>query len=387
MKVGFVIDDHMGRAGGVQEAVRGLRRYLVAHGHSTVIFSGGGGPPQPGVVPLGVSIPFRGSGSSTSFPVTLETPGQLRALLEREAVDVLHVTAPYSPTLSGRFLLQSRAANVMNFHVTIEPEWFLRSLGAIVARVQSRSLRRFHARLAVSGVAACTGNVLYGGEYTVVPDGVAVDELRPPANRVVRADGEGVTILYAGRLEVRKGVAYLLRAVARLQQQMPDVRLLIGGNGPEREALQRLAGELELTNVQFLGYVPADDFPALLHSADIFCAPATHAECFGRVLIEAMAAGLPVVASLNAGYSEVLSSHPGNLLVPPADDRALAAALYLLAAAPAYRAELGEQNIEEAQRYSWEHVGASIVEVYHEAIEARKAECAMRMLKGVACEW
>lgn len=369
MKIGFVIDDHMSRAGGVQEAVRGLRQYLVGQGHATVIFSGGGGRPEPGVVPLGLSVPFHGSGSSSSFPLTLQTPGQLRALLAREACDVLHVTAPYSPTLSGRLLAQSRAANVMNFHVTIEPAWFLRSLG-VLARAQRRSLGRFHARLAVSHVAARAGRTLYGGAYTVVPDGVDVERFRPPRDQAGRDNADGVTILYVGRLEERKGVAHLLRAVARLQAQTPGVRLCIGGNGPEREALERLAGELALTDVQFLGYVPGDDLPGLLHSADIFCAPATHAECFGRVLIEAMAAGLPVVAAANAGYAEVLAAHPGNLLAPPGDDRALAGALQALAAAPAYRRALGKRNVMAAQRYRWENVGAAIVEVYQQALIA-----------------
>lgn len=355
----------MGRAGGVQEAVRGLRRYLLAHGHSTVIFSGGGGPPEEGVFPLGLSVPFKGSGSSSSFPLTLETPQRLRALLMKEACDILHVTAPYSPTLSGRLLLQSQAVHVMNFHVTIEPEWLLHSLGRL-ARVQRRSLGRFDARLAVSHVAARAGRVLYGGDYRVVPDGVDVDFYRPPATRPVAHDG--CTILHLGRLEERKGVAHLVRAVARLQAQTAGIRLLIGGNGPEREALERLVGELGLSEVRFLGYVPTAELPGLFHQADIFCGPATHAECFGRVLVEAMAAGLPVVAAANAGYAEVLDAHPGNLLVPPGDDRALAGALQILVGAPAYRRELGARNLWGAQRYSWANVGAAIEETYHEAI-------------------
>ncbi|MDQ5852650.1 MAG: glycosyltransferase family 4 protein, partial [Chloroflexota bacterium] len=236
MKIGLVIDDHMGRAGGVQEYMRGLRRYLVAQGHTTVIFAGGGGPPEPGVVPLGISIPARGSGSSTSIPLTLETPRRLRALLDHEACDVLHISSPYSPTLSGRLLAQSRAAHVMNFHVSIEPPWYLHSLG-LLARTQHRSLRRFHARMAVSRAAEQTAKVLYGGDYVIVPDGIEVERFHPPAGRPrgARSHDEGTTILYVGRLDQRKGVAHLLRAAARLQDRMSGVRLQIGGDGPERE--------------------------------------------------------------------------------------------------------------------------------------------------------
>jgi phosphatidylinositol alpha-mannosyltransferase len=111
----------------------------------------------------------------------------------------------------------------------------------------------------------------------------------------------------------------------------------------------------------------------LLHRADLFCAPATHAESFGIVLLEAMAAGLPIVAAANAGYAEVLAAHPGNLLVRPGDDRSLAGALASLAAAPAYRSEIGRRNLAAAQNYSWDAVGSAILKVYDSALMLRRA--------------
>jgi phosphatidyl-myo-inositol alpha-mannosyltransferase len=369
VKIGFVLDDHMGRPGGVQEYVRGLRSYLERMGHRTVIFCGGGGPPEPGVIGIGYSLPMRGSGSSTSVPLTLARPGTLERLLRREACDVLHVMAPFSPTLSGRLLAHSCAAHIMTFLVAIEPPWYRRLLG-ILASAQVRSLRRFHHRVAISHAAEHSAQALYGGAYRIVPVGVDIERFQPAVVEGARApDEQATTILYLGRLEHRKGVRTLLRAVARLQQQVPDVRLAIGGDGPERASLERLASELDLRNVRFLGYVPAEELPGLMHSADIFCAPATEAESFGLVLVEAMAAGLPIVASANAGYTEVLAAHPGNLLVPPHDDRALAGALDALAAAPEYRRELGRRNIHAAQRYSWDAVGAALFEVYKDGIE------------------
>ncbi|HZB96614.1 MAG TPA: glycosyltransferase [Herpetosiphonaceae bacterium] len=371
MKIGFVVDDHMGRPGGVQEYVRGLRAYLERQGHATVIFSGSGGPPERGVVPLGVSLPLRGSGSSTSIPLTLEPPWGLERLLRYAACDVLHVMAPYSPTLSGRLLVHSGAAHVMTFLVAIEPRWYLRMLAAL-ATFQWHSLSRFHARIAISQAAAASARELYGGVYRIVPVGIDVDRFRPPAVPASATD-DNLTILYIGRLEQRKGVANLLRAVARLQRERHDVRLEIGGDGPERQALERLADELGLRDVHFRGYVPPGDLPRLLHRADLFCAPATHAESFGIVLLEAMAAGLPIVAAANAGYAEVLAAHPDNLLVRPGDDRSLAGALASLAAAPAYRAEIGRRNLAAAQNYSWDAVGSAILKVYDSALMLRRA--------------
>lgn len=365
MKVGLVIDDHMARPGGVQEYVRGLYHHLRRRGHTPVIFSSGAARPADDLrlIALGSAIGVRGSGSSTSIPVTLAAPRRLRALLEREACDVLHVMAPYSPTLSGRLLVHSRACHVMTFLVAIAPGPYRRLL-SLAARLQHRSLARFDARIAISATAADTARALYGGTYTIVPCGVDVARFRPDLPPLPALAG-GLNLLYVGRLEQRKGVVHLLRAFARLAGQHPALRLVIGGDGPQRRALEQLAHELGVAQrVHFLGYVPAADLPRLLASAALFCAPATYAESFGIVLIEAMAAGLPIVAAANAGYADLLQRHPGNLLVPPGDDRALAGAIATLLAAPAYRRHLGAANRQAAQQYAWEVVGDQIVEVY-----------------------
>jgi phosphatidyl-myo-inositol alpha-mannosyltransferase len=368
MKVGFVVDDHMGRPGGVQEYVRGLRRYLEASGHRTVIFSSSGGPSDHGVIPLGTPLPLRGSGSSTSIALSLHAPARLRTLLAREACDVLHVMAPYSPTLSGRLLVQSRAAHVMTFLVAIEPPWY-RRLVAGAARTQQRSLRRFHARIAISHAARRSAHTLYGGRYTIIPPGVDIERFRPPASR---STSDEFTVVSLGRLERRKGVATLLHALALRQPDMPRVRLLVGGDGPERAALEHLATALGVRGAEFLGYVPSADLPALLHRADLFCAPATRAESFGIVLIEAMAAGLPIVAAANAGYAEVLGAHGGNELFPPGDARALAAAIRRFATSPHEARAVGQRNAAAAQQYSWDAVGAATLRVYDAARTARE---------------
>lgn len=364
MKVGFVIDDHMARPGGVQEYVRGLYRYLHDQHHEAVIFSSAGGRPQDDLrlIPLGSALPLSGSGSSTSVPITLASPANLRQLLAREACDVLHVMAPYSPTLSGRLLMHSRAAHVLTFLVAIEPGPY-RALVGTLTRLQWRSLRRFHARIAISQTAAETARALYGGAYEIIPCGVDTRHFTPDAGPLPTLR-DGIQLLYVGRLEERKGVVHLIRAFARLSGQYPHARLVIGGDGPERAALEREVRERNLERVTFLGYVSAADLPRLFASANLFCAPATYAESFGIVLIEAMAAGLPIVAAANAGYAGLLSAHPGNLLVPPGDDRALAGAIATLIGHPAYAQTVGARNRAAAQQYSWQSVGRSVVEVY-----------------------
>jgi phosphatidylinositol alpha-mannosyltransferase len=375
MKIGFVIDDHMQRPGGVQEYVRGLARYLIRRDSETVIFTQRAPDPTTvrddlRVIELGTTLPLRGSGSTTSIPLTLQPPGALRRMLAREACDVLHVMAPYSPTLSGRLLAQSRAAHVMTFLVAIAPGPRRALLGTL-ARAQARSLRRFDARIAISATAADTGQALYGGSYQIIPCGVDTAQFRPDVPPLLALHDGMTNLLYVGRLEQRKGVAHLIRAWARIEAQYPTARLVIGGDGPERGALQQLVQQFGLRRVQFLGYVPALDMPPLLAGADIFCAPATYAESFGIVLIEAMAAGLPIVAAANAGYAGVLAAHPGNLVVPPGDDRILAGALAALLDAPRHRQHVGARNAAAVDRYSWNIVGEQIGAVYADHVAAR----------------
>ncbi len=379
MKIGLVIDDHMQRPGGVQEYVRGLGRYLQRHNHEVVIFSQRG-PDAEGTTPdglrivgLGATLPLQGSGSSTSIPLTLQSPHAVRRMLQREACDVLHVMAPYAPTLSGRLLVQGNAAHVMTFLVAIEPGPYRALLGTL-ARTQARSLRRFDARIAISPAAADTGQALYGGSYQIIPCGVDTTQFRPDVPPLPQLHDGMTNVLYVGRLERRKGVAHLVRAWARIERHYPTARLLIGGDGPERAALEQLVQQLGLKRVRFLGYVPAPDLPSLFASAEVFCAPATYAESFGIVLIEAMAAGLPIVAAANTGYAELLAAHPGNMLVPPGDDRVLAGALAALLDAPRYRQVIGVRNAQAAARYHWDAVGEQIAAVYADVLQAKRSK-------------
>jgi phosphatidylinositol alpha-mannosyltransferase len=377
MKIGLLIDDHMQRPGGVQEYVRGLAQYLQRHNHEVVIFTQRGPDAEAAtpnglrIVGLGATLPLRGSGSSTSIPLTLQSPRAVRRLLRREACDVLHVMAPYSPTLSGRLLVQSAAAHVMTFLVAIEPGPYRALLGRL-ARTQARSLRRFRARIAISATAAGTGQALYGGSYQIIPCGVDTTQFRPDVPPLPQLRDGMINVLYVGRLEGRKGVAHLVRAWARIEHYYPNTRLIVGGDGPERAALERLVQQLGLQRVRFLGYVSAAELPNLFASADVFCAPATYAESFGIVLIEAMAAGLPVVAAANAGYAGLLAAHPGNLVVPPGDDRVLASALAALLDAPGYRHTLGARNAQAVARYSWDVVGDQIAAVYADVLVATR---------------
>jgi glycosyltransferase involved in cell wall biosynthesis len=163
--------------------------------------------------------------------------------------------------------------------------------------------------------------------------------------------------LCVARQYPRKHVADLIRAFAQVQRSLPRARLVVIGDGPEHARLRRLVQKLGLQGgVQLLGALPDDAaVRAYYRRAAVFCLPSVQ-EGFGIVLLEAMAAGLPIVATTAAAVPEVVPHGQAGLLVPPSDPEALAEALIALLSAPGLRAEMGAFGAEYVARYDWARV-------------------------------
>jgi phosphatidylinositol alpha-mannosyltransferase len=152
-----------------------------------------------------------------------------------------------------------------------------------------------------------------------------------------------------------------------MHARVPKSRLIVVGDGPLRGQVESYIARHRLPNVVLAGYVPDSVLPRYYCSADIFCAPATGAESFGIVLLEAMASGLPVVATEVEGYMSVLEPGRDSLTVQPKGWAELGAALIILARDPELRRRMGDYGHEKARRFGWEVVASQIVEVYQEA--------------------
>jgi glycosyltransferase involved in cell wall biosynthesis len=150
----------------------------------------------------------------------------------------------------------------------------------------------------------------------------------------------------------RKNITLLLRATALLRERLPEVVLEIVGDGPERPRLERLARSLDLgRHVRFLGQV---DFRALVEAyarCEVFCLPSLQ-EGFGMVYLEAMAAGKPVIACRGTAVEELVEDGVNGLLVPPGDERALAAAVERLLRDPEGCRAMGEANRLRVANYA-----------------------------------
>ena len=217
-----------------------------------------------------------------------------------------------------------------------------------------------------SGAARHFINRYFPGDYEIIPNGVDLDRFTGAEPYEELRDGRTVNILFVGRLEERKGLIHLLKAYHRLRKRKVDARLLVVGAGPKLREYKRFVGLRGIRDVEFLGRVNDDDKVRYFASADIYCAPNTGQESFGIVLLEAMAAGVPIVASDIHGFKRVVERNVQGLLVEPRNPRALAAALYALARDPDLRHEMGDAGRARAPEFSWDRVTERIVDYYYE---------------------
>jgi glycosyltransferase involved in cell wall biosynthesis len=198
----------------------------------------------------------------------------------------------------------------------------------------------------------------------VIANGIAPAPAAPePAPRDPAAGGP--VVLYAGRLRTRKGVAVLLEAFARLRTERPEALLVLAGDGEQRPALEAQARRLGIAAaVHFLGAQPRDAMSARYAAADLFCLPSLY-EGFPLAILEAMAAGLPVVATAVAGVPEAVDHGVTGLLVPPEDAAALARALGELAADPERARRMGEAGRRRVEtEYAIPRVAAAYLELW-----------------------
>jgi phosphatidylinositol alpha-mannosyltransferase len=366
MNIGLVCPYEWTVPGGVGNHVRALAAELRRAGHRVDVLAPAERPvTEPGFVGLGgsVAVPYNGSVARIAFgPRTLV---RVRRAVHRGGYDLLHVHEPLSPSAGLLAVTSTRTPTVGTFHANLGRSLALEAASPLLRRVYDR----LAGRIAVSASARDTWQGQFGGTMAVVPNGVGAEFFaRPEPLDSWKADGP--TLLFVGRLEPRKGLAYLVRAFLRLKPAFPGLRLLVVGRDDrhQRDKAMALVPPRLRTDLIFVGSVPQADLPSYYASADVFCAPSLGGESFGIVLAEAMAVGRPVVCSDIGGYRDVVRDGTDGLLVPPRDPEALAEALAGLLDNPARLAAMGEAAAANARRYAWEVVAAEVAEVYQAAL-------------------
>ncbi|MHB8508171.1 MAG: glycosyltransferase family 4 protein [Candidatus Dormibacteria bacterium] len=374
MKIGIVSPYDFAHPGGVTEHIRHLGSELRNRGAQIKFLV-----PVSGELPedvrdefdesefyrIGRPFPIPANGSIARITLSFHLARYINRVLEAEKFDIVHFHEPLMPALPITVLRASKTCNVGTFHAYSKSSYAYYYGGRIVRKYH----RKLHGLIAVSQPARDFVSHYFPGDYTVVPNGVDLARFNGVVNPIPGMRDGKVNILFVGRLEKRKGLGILLRAYVQLKQRLPELRLIVVGEGRMRRGYERYITEHQIPDIVMAGYVSAEDLPRYHASADIFCAPNTGKESFGIVLLEAMAAGLPVVATDIPGFNQVITPGHQGILVRKDDPLSLASALHLLASDPALRARLAAAGRASATGYAWERVVDQVVDVYGHALE------------------
>jgi len=348
--------------GGVQAHVRDLADHLLGLGHEVSVLTPVDDPDAPDlplyVVPAGraVPVPYNGSVARLVFgPLSLT---RTRRWLREGGFDVLHVHEPIVPSVSMLATFAASGPIVATFHHASTRSRALQVFGTAL----QPALEKITGRIAVSPAARRIVVEHLGGDAVLIPNGVDVARFMgadPLPGRSATS-----TVVFLGRIdEGRKGLAVLLEALPELVRLVPDVRLLIAGPGDAEDVRAAVPPSLR-DRVEILGLVSEQDKPRVFASGQVYCAPNTHGESFGIVLVEAMATGTPVVASDLEAFRRVLEDGRAGVLVPVGDAGALAEALGELLGDAPRRQALSTVALEAVQAYDWSTVARQVVEVY-----------------------
>lgn len=365
MKIGFVSPYAWDVPGGVQAHIRDLALHYQKQGHEVSVLAPASEESlidDDFVVVAGkpVAIPYNGAVARVLFgPVAAS---RVRQWIGSGDFDVLHLHEPAIPSLSLLACSIAQGPMVGTFHAAAPRQ----KVAFAIAPFLEPVIEKLRARIAVSEVARETLTIHLDTDAIVIPNGIEVGFF---ANAQANPEWQSeLSIGFIGRFsEPRKGLDVLLKALPNVARIFPDFRLLIAGPGEGLEAMQSINPELR-NHLKFLGRVDDEEKAAFLKSLDLYIAPNTGGESFGIILAEAMAAGVPIVASDIPAFKYLLDNGRYGHLFENENPVDLASKIIGLLRSAEERRLLSEAGQTRAMRFDWSEVGAEIMNVYLHAI-------------------
>ncbi len=370
MRIAIVTQSYYPRPGGVTEVAHYTARHLKEKGHLVKIITtryNSEKRNESDVIRIGRNMLVPVNGAWVNVTVGIGLKKRLREIFESYEFDIIQTHCALVPTLP---LLSIKAVLpwqklIGTFHAAAEKNIAYR----IFQGALNRRAMRFDRRIAVSDAAMRFAAKYFPGEYTIVPNGIDCDRFNPANEAIEKYRDGSFNILYVGRMDKRKGVSYLLKALPIVQRNMKKkVRLILVGEGKLRRVFCQRPLRMNGAEVIFTGRVSPEDLPRYYRTADLFCSPATGQESFGIVLLEAMASGVTVVASDIPGYRQVINNGIDGILVPPRDPRLLAKAILDVAGDEAFNAQLSKAGREKALTYDWKIVVDMLEKIFMETL-------------------
>lgn len=359
MKIGIVCPYAWDVPGGVQAHIRDQAETLIEMGHDVSVitpvedpgalptYAVDGGRPRP--------VPYNGSVARLTFGV--KATARVRRWIREGDFDVLHVHEPLAPSLGVLACWAARGPIVATVHSSIERSRVLVT-GYYLAQT---ALEKISALVAVSEHARRTIVDHLGGDAVLIPNGVRVDQYE---GAEPLREWAGPAIGFLGRMdESRKGLPILLEAFAGIRARVPDATLVLIGPGAPDDVLADVPDDVR-SGIVSLGRLDEQEKARALASLDVYVAPNTGGESFGIVLLEAMAAGAPVVASDLDAFARVLDGGRCGALFPVGDAAALEDTVVDLLGDAAARARLVAAGSRRVTAYDWRTVAGDLIDVY-----------------------
>ena len=378
MKIALVSPYDWGVPGGVNRHVFNLSQHFLRRGHDVTVVAPASKrsseePPYLHVIGhSAISLPVSGSVANISLSYNLAS--RVKKLLAREQFDIVHIHEPFAPLLPFQFVRFSQATNVATFHAARDSGSRVYAYSQFIIQ---QWWHRIHGRIAHSQAALDLIGKYFDDDFRIIPSGIDYARFAAETPPIPELMDSKRNIVFVGRQEQRKGLPYLIEAFAKLKPEMPQTRLIIvGPDGGIRPACERYIEEHNVEDVVFTDYVAEEDLPRYYRSGDVFCAPNTGHESLGLILLEAMASGVPIVASRIPGFAAVVKDGEQGLLVPPRDSEALCEALKRLLSDAGMREEMGRAAALHARNWSWDEVSSEVLAFYEETAANRNGNSA-----------
>ena len=353
--------------GGVNSHVDQLARRFRQWGHDVTIFAPASEPDAVAgecfVFGRPLSVPVSGSKARISF--SWMSPKAKKLIAEGD-FDVMHAHEPLMPLVAYHLFRYSRAAKIGTFHAAADGGNRFYSVTKFLSKM---NFKKLDGKIAVSPAAVKLITRYYPGYYNIIPNGIEYEHFRRDREPLPEFTDGRQNILFVGRPEKRKGLQYLLRAYLRIREQETNTRLIVVGAGDfsRYERIMRA-----FPDVVFRENVPYGELPRYHKSAHVFCSPNTGNESQGYVLLEAMAAGLPVVASNIEGFAGVITDGVDGFLARPRDENDIAEKILRVLRNPTLAGNIGRAGQAQAVHYSWDSVAHRVMSYYERILYERR---------------
>ncbi|MEK7636952.1 MAG: glycosyltransferase family 4 protein [Patescibacteria group bacterium] len=373
MNIGLITQAYYPVLGGVTEHVWHLGKELERRGHKVTVVTGSARRADDRglrVLRHGFQIPLMSNGANIHVTWGWKLGRLLQRIEVAEKFDLVHVQSPLDPGLPLIASKAMRTPKVGTYHTFREPatKTALDYIPVLFKSVFLDAIAKIQVHLAVSPAAAASLHRYFPQvKMSVIPNGIDTALFAPTVQPWPQYRDGKMNVLFVGRMDPRKGAKYLFGALPYLEEKLDGkYRIVVVGTGWMQKYYDAYIPPALRRRVEFKGYAAPSDLPRYYRSADVYCSPATGNESFGIVLLEAMASGVPVVASDIDGYRGVIESGQEGLLVPPRSSKHLAEAIVTLANDPARRRAMGEAGRRKALRYSWPKIVDQLLPIYEQ---------------------